>query len=202
MPSEPFTLLSLMGKRREEFPKSSWVVVTIDAQEEYRSGTLALPGIAAAIAEGVKVLDLARAENIPIIHVVHKGAPQGRTFAYGSPYFNLVTEFSLHINEPIVEKTLPNSFAGTNLLEMIRATGRTHLILLGFMTHMCVSTTARAALDYGLFSTIVGDACATRDLVSSCGYVHSAQVIHEVALTELADRFAFVVPNAEALWTL
>jgi nicotinamidase-related amidase len=198
----PFTLLGLTGKSRKDFPVSNWVVVTIDAQEEYRSGILALPGIASAIAEGVQVLARARAAHIPIIHVVHKGASQGKTFAYGSPYFDLFPEYELRTNEPMVEKTLPNAFANTNLLEVIRATGRTHLILLGFMTHMCVSSTARAVVDHGFLSTVVASACASRDLAGIHGEIHHANTVHELALTELSDRFAFVVQDCEALWNI
>ena len=60
------------------------------------------------------------------------------------------------------------------------------------MTHMCVSSTARAALDLGLRVTIAGDACATRDLPDGRGGTLAARTIHEVALAELSDRFALI----------
>src|SRR5690349_14190012 len=66
-------------------------------------------------------------------------------------------------------KRLPNAFAGTGLEAAVRATGRRELILAGFMTHMCVSSTARAALDLGYRTTIVAGATATRDLPDPTG---------------------------------
>ncbi|MDR3526599.1 MAG: isochorismatase family protein, partial [Rhizomicrobium sp.] len=66
-----------------------------------------------------------------------------------------------------------------------------------FMTHMCVSTTVRAALDYGYLSTVVADACATRDLPSHSGGIVSAALLHEAEIAALSDRFANVFTAAE-----
>jgi len=60
--------------------------------------------------------------------------------------------------------------------------------MIGFMTHMCVSSSARAALDHGFRVTIDADSCATRDLPDGCGSVIDAATLHRVALTELSDR--------------
>jgi len=200
MNQKPFTLLSVAGKRREDFPISSWIVVTIDAQEEYRSGLLALENITSAIAEGCRVLAQARALGIPIVHIAHKAPVGAKTFAQDSPMSEIFPEYQVQADESIIAKTLPNAFAGTNHLETIRATGRTHLILFGFMTHMCVSTTARAALDHGLLSTVVANACGTRDLLTHDGSAISAKEVHRVALAEIADRFGFVVTDSNQLF--
>ena len=101
-------------------------------------------------------------------------------------------------SEAVIEKALPNAFAGTDLQVRLAATGRTNIVLAGFMTHMCISSTARAALDLGLRTTIAADACATRDLPDGrCGAL-SARLIHEVALAELSDRFA-IIAQTDAL---
>ena len=72
-------------------------------------------------------------------------------------------------------------------------TGRTELILVGFMTHMCIGATARAALDLGLQATVVASATATRDLPDPLGGVIPAETVQRTALAEIADRFATVV---------
>ena len=100
--------------------------------------------------------------------------------------------------EAVVEKGLPNSFASTGLLDLLAKTGRKDLILAGFMTHMCVSTTARAALDFSYRVTIDAAACATRDLPDGCGGTLAAQIVHDVSLTALSDRFAIVVREPAA----
>ena len=67
------------------------------------------------------------------------------------------------------------------------------------MTHMCISSSVRAATDLGFGATVVGNACATRDLPDGAGGVVSAQELHRASLAALSDRFAIVVPDAAAL---
>jgi nicotinamidase-related amidase len=98
-------------------------------------------------------------------------------------------------DEITVVKSLPNAFAKTDLDARLKATGRTDLIIAGFMTHMCVSATTRSALDLGYRTTVVAEATATRDLPDGTGGVIDAAVVKHVALAELADRFAKVVPS-------
>ncbi len=76
---------------------------------------------------------------------------------------------------------------------------RKHLVVAGFMTHMCASSTVRAALDLGYRCTVVAGACTTRDLPDGCGGVVAAAEVHRAELAALADRFATVVPDTAAL---
>lgn len=87
-----------------------------------------------------------------------------------------------------------SAFADTRLEEAIRRTGRKNLIIAGFMTHNCVSSTARAARDLGYAPTIVAAATATRDLPDGKGGLVPAPVLQAASLAALADRAARVVP--------
>lgn len=100
--------------------------------------------------------------------------------------------------ESIVAKRLPNAFSGTELHELLQRLGRLDLIVCGFMTHSSVSTTVRAAKDYGYRCTLVDGACATRDLPMGDGSIDADQV-HRIEMTILADNFAVCVPNVDAL---
>ena len=73
--------------------------------------------------------------------------------------------------EPVVEKELPNAFAGTDLQARLAATRRNNVILAGTLGggRMCVSSTARAGLDLGFRITVDADSCATRDLPDGRG---------------------------------
>jgi len=106
-------------------------------------------------------------------------------------------------DEAIIEKPFPNSFAGTDLDERLSAIGRKSLILAGFATHMCISSTARAAVDHGYRATVVADACAARDLPDGRGGVVPASMIHHIALVELSDRFAAIArDHRQLVWAL
>ena len=92
----------------------------------------------------------------------------------------------------------PNAFAGTDLAAELGAPGQSILVA-GFMTHMCVSSTVRAALDLGYPATVAADACATRDLPLIDGGVISAADLHAAELAALADRFAAIASVEDVL---
>ncbi|MBR0844207.1 cysteine hydrolase [Bradyrhizobium liaoningense] len=193
----PKTLLELAGADLNPPKLSEACLVLIDIQNEYRAGPLALPDAEVAIAAATRLLARARASGAAIFHVAHKGRAGG-LFDREAERGAIVADLTPLAAEPVIEKALPNAFAGTDLQTQLAATGRKNIVLAGFMTHMCVSSTARAALDLGLRTTIAADACATRDLPDGRGGALAARTIHEVALAELSDRFA-IIARGDAL---
>lgn len=192
----PKTLLELSGHNLEPVELSNAVLLLVDMQNEYLDGALSLPDADDAISTACALLATARTAATPIIHVAHSGRPGAlfdRTAHNGSFIKNLLPDS----NETIVEKGLPNAFTNTNLLQQIKETGRSELLICGFMTHMCVSSTARAALDHGFRVTINADACATRDLPDGKGGILPARSLHEAALVALSDRFAIIARGHE-----
>jgi nicotinamidase-related amidase len=190
----PPTLLALSGVQPQPGQLSGSVLVVIDAQREYVDGALPLDGIDHALAAGKQLLARARAAGTPVIHVMHRG--NGVLFDPAGPYFAVAAPLAPNSGEAVIEKRLPNAFAGTSLQQILSATGRTRLIVIGFMTHMCVSSTVRAALDLGYATTVVADATATRDLPDGHGGAISAATVQLASLAALADRFAIVVNHA------
>lgn len=187
------TLLELAGANLTPPALSETALVVIDAQREYVDGKLPLPGAAPALSNIARLLDKARAAGAPVVHVQHKGKAGG-LFDPATTSFALADQVAAKEGEAVVEKGLPNAFAGTNLKDLLDATGRKRLVLAGFMTHMCVSSTARAALDLGFQTVVVSDASATRDLPvpGAGGEVLTADDLHRAELAMLADRFAIV----------
>lgn len=196
--SDPKTLLQMAGADLNPAALSLSALVLIDCQEEYRSGFLPLTGVDAAVQEAAALLARARALGTPVIHVRHVGKPGG-AFDPDGPGGQIMAELAPREGETIVEKGLPNSFAGTNLQDALSTTNRKTLVVAGFMTHMCVSATTRSALDHGYFTTVVDSACATRDLPKPKGGVLAARDLHDAALTALSDRFAVIAPDAAAV---
>ena len=87
----------------------------------------------------------------------------------------------------------PNAFHGTELQALIKSAGKQQIIFAGFMSHMCVSSSVRAAFDLGFENFVCHDACATRDLPSVTGQVITASTVHDSAMAALQDRFAALV---------
>jgi nicotinamidase-related amidase len=141
----------------------------------------------------------ARKAGTPVIHVQHRGRAGG-LFDPGTDAFAIAPQAAPVAGEAVIEKGLPNCFAGTTLKETLDRLGRKELILTGFATHMCVEATARAALDLGFKTTVVAAATATRDLPDPLtGTTIPAAEMQRTALTALSDRFATVVADGAAI---
>lgn len=196
--SHPQTMFQITGRGHAPASLANATLIVIDAQEEYRSGVLALPGLDPALAEIAALLAAARNAGTSIVHVKHLGIPGGLLDPSG-PRGRQMPETAPLAGEIVVEKRLPNAFAGTDLHDRLQALGHLDLIVCGFMTHSSVSTTVRAAKDYGYRCTMVESACATRDLPAPDGSVIPAAEVQRIEIIALADNFATLVPNAKAL---
>jgi len=190
------TLFQLAGANPQPTPLSQAVLVLIDIQNEYFDGPLKLDGVEAATEVAAALLARARAAGTPVIHVRHRGQTGGAfdPEARRGAIHDAVAPVE---GEVVIEKTLPNAYAGTTLAEVLAAhPGRTP-VFAGYQTHMCLSATARSALDHGTLATVVMDAAATRALPDPAGGEIRAAEIHRAALAALADRFAVLVRAAD-----
>jgi nicotinamidase-related amidase len=194
------TMLQMAGASPSPATMANGVLLIIDAQREYTDGLLPLSGVAAAVDALAQLLEKARKAQAPVVHVRHKGSPTGKAFNPTLSGFEIVKQLAPRDGETIVDKGLPNAFAGTDLAKHLTALGRKNLIVGGFMTHMCVSATVRSATDHGYMSTLAADTVATRDLPDATnGSTLSAADINRITLAALSDRFAWVVPKAAAI---
>lgn len=184
-----FTLFDLAGRKLAPPPLAEATLVLIDYQNVYLAGPLALTGAEAAVNQARILLDTARVAGSRIIHVAHKGAAGG-LFDRAGTSGAIIPALAPLPSEALVEKPRPNAFSGTNLADLF-GSARQKLVIAGFMTHNCVSSTTRAALDFGHEITIAADACATRDL-PGIGGVIPADVIHRATLAALSDHHALI----------
>jgi nicotinamidase-related amidase len=198
MTNAPQTLLSLAKADLTPSRLAESALILVDCQNEYIDGLLALRGVQPALAEARSLLERARTAGTPVFHIAHLGGAGG-PFDPDGHSGAIADAVAPHDGEAVIRKRLPNAFVGTDLHERVKATGRTDLIVCGFMTHMCVSSTVRAALDLGYRNTVVAAACATRDLPDSLGGVVDAETLHRTALAALGDRFAVIAPDAAAI---
>jgi nicotinamidase-related amidase len=192
------TMLQMAGATPTPATMADGILLIIDAQREYTDGLLPLSGVQPAVEALAVLLEKARAAGAPVVHVRHKGT--GKAFNPSSSGFEIVASLTPRAGEAIVDKALPNAFAGTDLAKQLSASGRKNLIVGGFMTHMCVSATVRSATDNGFMSTIAADTVATRDLPDATGGATiTADAINRITLAALSDRFAWVVPKANQI---
>ena len=189
----PPTLRQLSGAPDCPAPLADSVVIVIDAQREYTEGILPLAGIDRSVAALAVFLDRARAAGAPIIHVVQIGKPGGCVFASDGRFVEVIDAVKPRPGEVVVEKRFPSSFTATTLEAELAKLGRKHLVLTGYMTHMCVNSTTRDAAEAGYHGTVVAELTATRDLPDGRGGVIPAATVQAANLAALRDRFAVVV---------
>lgn len=195
----PLTLLQMAGGSLAPPPLEDTVLVLIDFQNEYVDGALVLPQAQQALAAGGRLLALARSAGAGVIHVAHKGRAGG-LFDRDAHTGQIADAVAPQAGETVVEKGLPNAFAGTGLDAALKEAGCSTIVVAGFMTHMCVSSTVRAAVDLGYRAVVVGDATATRSLPAPAGQgIVDAAALQAASLAALGDRFAIIVGAPEEL---
>jgi nicotinamidase-related amidase len=184
----PKTMFQLSGRGYAAATLSNATLIIIDAQKEYLSGPLALTGVQEAIDNITRLVAAARAAKCKIIHVRHLGTVGGMFDPQGERGM-FVPELLPQADETVVEKRLPNAFNGTGLHDLLQSFGHLDLVVCGFMSHSSISTTVRAAKDYGYRCTLVEDACATRDLPTPTGVIE-ADIVQRTEMAIMNDNFA------------
>lgn len=192
------TLRELTGMGYTPTSVGASALVLIDCQNTYREGVMQLHGVEPALVECQALLNRYRAAGRPVIHIQHDAGP-------GSPYDvraeigAIADVVAPRDGEPVIVKAYPSSFQKTDLDAILKRYGVEELALAGFMTHVCVNSTARAAFNHGYRSTVVASATATRALPSPTGGVIDATALHTASLAALHDIFAVVVPRQDAI---
>ncbi len=171
----------------------------IDIQRDYfPGGANPLVGPDAAVQQAHRVLTGFRASSRPVVHLQHVWDAPDATFmrpgTAGIEFHPLVEPV---VGEVVIQKTSPNGFVDTALLDTLHELGVNDLVVVGMMTSMCVDATVRAAVDLGLAVTLVHDACAAPDLEFD-GETIPGATVHLAFMAALADGYANVV-NADQL---
>ena len=148
-----------------------------------------------AVARIADLLAAFRAARLPVFHIRHRSARPGSSFAPDGPGYPVRDEACEMAGEPVVVKEVNSAFIGTDLEARLRAADVKDVVLAGFMTHMCVNSTARGAFNLGFRPTVVAAATATRDLPGADGALLPAAVLQAASLAALGDLFAVVAPR-------
>jgi nicotinamidase-related amidase len=192
------TLRSLLALPTQPQPLSKSALIIIDAQNTYREGVMQLENVEPALAECAVMLERARKANAPVFHIQHdEGA--GTPYDVNARIGQIAEPVAPRPGELIITKNYPSSFEKTALDAHLKAAGVTDLVIVGFMTHVCVNSTARVAFNLGYRPTVVANATATRSLPAVNGRSIPAAEVHDASLAALGDIFAIVVPDEKSI---
>lgn len=192
------TLRDITGLGHQPPALQDSALILIDIQNTYRQGLMQLTNVEPAIQEAKRLLIKARALNIPVIHIQHDagvGTPYDITADIGA----IADEVAPISGEKVITKNYPNAFVQTELDAELKALGIKNIVLAGFMTHMCVNSTAHGGFNLGYSPTIIASATATRPLMSANGKVLSAEEVHHGALASTRDMYAVIVDDVNGI---
>ena len=196
--TENATLRQLVGLPDQPAAMADSTLIMIDCQNTYTKGVLELEGVQPALDQAAELLDRARSARIPIVHIMHD-AGEGSPYDVRDEIGQIVDRVAPCEGELVIVKTFPNAFTGTDLDQRLTAAPGRDLILAGFMTHMCVSSTARGAFSLGYRPAVVAGATATRALPGPAGELVSAAALQAASLAGISDLFGIVVPTANVI---
>jgi len=191
------TLRALTGMNPNPAPISESALVLIDCQQTYREGVMQLENVEPALQEAAALLQRFRQAGRPVIHIMHD-AGAGTPYDIAAPIGQIADMVAPIDGETIIVKKFPSSFEQTDLDAELKKLGVENVVYVGFMTHMCVNSTARASFNHGYANTVVANATATRAIPNpATGADVPAQQLQDASLSALGDMFAVVVPKAE-----
>lgn len=175
-------------------------LLLIDLQNDYfEGGTMTLVHADLACGNAALLLNEFRRMSLPVIHIRHIATRPDATFfvpdTIGAEIHHLVTPT---VQEKVIVKHFPNSFRETELLSVLKENNITNLVICGMMTHMCIDATTRAVKDLSYNCTLIGDACATRDL-EIAGQTVKACDVQTAFLAALNSTYATVITTGEYL---
>lgn len=138
---------------------SSKALVVIDLQNGVLAdqGTWDADGVVARVAD---LVDRARASQTPVVWVQHNS---GELVA-GEAAWQLADGLQPAGGEPEIQKRHGDSFAGTDLADVLTHLGVNHLVITGAQTDWCVRSTLHGAVTRGYDVTLVSDCHTTGEI--------------------------------------
>ena len=177
-------------------------LLVVDAQNEFSAGGLRpVPNHAHALDRIVRHVEQAREERRPIAWVKHHNKPQeSKAFlrgSWGADWSPGLGSIADHARERLFEKDVYGAFTGTGLEEWLHGLDVTDVLIVGFYTHMCLSTSVREALIRGFNVQLDPEATGARDLEDPVLGKLTADETRRSALLQLINMGATLIPSAQ-----
>ena len=167
-------------------PECCPVLILIDVQNDFAhpDGLFAKSGVDLELIQQTlpairSFLCAARASGLPVIHIHQLTLPDGKSDSDAWLHFKTrsgrdpecclpnswgaapLDGFEPQHNEIVITKFRPDAFLGTNLQQVLRATGHQTTIFAGLFTEGCVESTVRSASYRDHFVVVAEDAVAS-----------------------------------------
>jgi nicotinamidase-related amidase len=174
-------------------------LIAVDVQNEFsKDGLRAVPNYTEALARIQLRASQARESGAPIAWIQHHNRPnESRAFVPGTWGAELAAGFGPRAgsaSEKLFQKDVFGAFTGTTLEKWLSDLAVTDVLLVGFYSHMCVSTSSREALVRGFNVQVDPLATGATEIKHEQLGTQSAEEVRRSALLHLSHMgvtFAF-----------
>ncbi|MCP4724822.1 MAG: cysteine hydrolase [bacterium] len=183
---------------REAISRKTALLI-IDVQQGFDNpkwGERNNPGAEAVIAD---LTALWRQENRPVIHIQHCSTETDSSLHPDHPGCQFKPESIPADGEPVFKKSVHSAFIGTGLESYLHENEIDTLVIAGFTTDQCVSTTTRMAGNLGFDVYLIADAAATFGKIGYSGREYTAEEVHDIHLASIDEEFCEVISSDELL---
>src|SRR5262245_6126845 len=97
-----------------------------------------------------------------VVWIQHRGAP-GDDFQPGKPGWSFLPQLDRQPSDVVVEKTLNDAFAGTELQAVLQRIAADRLLIVGWATDSCVDSTVRSAISRDHDVVVIADGHTVSD---------------------------------------
>jgi nicotinamidase-related amidase len=179
--------------------KSSTALLVIDMQDAVRRDCVNVLGVIERIND---LLRRAREVGAAVVFIQHEDASDAE-MAAGSAGWRLADALERLDGDMVVAKTYRDSFAGTELADVLTKVGARRIVLTGAQSDFCVQTTALSALFCCYDLTLVSDAHTTSSTPTPKGELAAETILafvnSRVATMRHPGRIIEVLPASDIL---
>lgn len=173
-------------------------LIVIDAQNEFaEKGQRPVPGFLQAVEAIKNHVGQARLSQQPIAWIRHFNQPhESPAFvpgSWGAAFYEGFTVLPHNDLEKEFHKNVYGAFTGTDIGSWLKDQGVDQVLIVGFYTHGCVSTTAREAIMRNLKVSLDLNATGTCDMKDALLGDLSADEVRRSALLQLVHMGATMI---------
>ncbi|MEK4563856.1 cysteine hydrolase family protein [Alkalihalobacillus sp. FSL R5-0424] len=146
-----------------------------------------------------QILECFRRKRDTVIYIQHVSTNSNSRFYIekeGVEFKEVATPLA---HEAVIQKKVNSAFIGTKLEDRLKEMNIEQVVIVGLTTPHCVSTTTRMSGNLGFDTTLIADATAAFELTDHKGITYNADLVHNLTLATLHEKFARVISTKDWL---
>ncbi|WP_055697628.1 isochorismatase family protein [Streptomyces silaceus] len=177
-------------------------LIVVDMQSAFVGGDGAVPHADRLLDRVRDLLARARESGALVVQLQNDGEP-GTPDEPGTPGWEVHLPVDTDRGEILLRKTVDDGFEESRLEELLREAGVKELAVCGVMSEMCVSATARGAVERDFRVVLPHDAHGTYDIPAAEGFsdVVPAATVSRVAEWALGDEVEVVARARDVVFS-